>query len=162
MLGIIFSIVVRLHKKAEVNALVVLHLAVQQKSCSSEHGDQERHSKAYFRNQYVCRSALITKDRAELHNSCWDSCVLQGCSFPVALPGPLSVPCPLPFQYSSSLFSSVEFCQEHEGEPLPKVMPLPSLQFSRCELQTPEHPWVTQQPQTTSPYACCFWNNGMP
>lgn len=94
-LGIIFSIVLRLHKKAGMDALVVLHLEVQQKSCSSEHRDQESHSKAYFRNQYVCRSVLIPKDRAELYDSFWDPWVLQGCFFPVALPGPVSAPCPL-------------------------------------------------------------------
>lgn len=74
-----------------MNALVVVHLEVQQKNCSSEHGGQESRM-----NQYVCRPALITRDRAELYDSCWDPCVLQGCSFPMALPGPVSSPCHRP------------------------------------------------------------------
>lgn len=62
--------------------------------------------------------------------------------FPVALPGPVSVLSL--FWYSSSLFSSVEFCQESEGEPLLKAIPLPPSQFSRRELQPPEHLLGTQ------------------
>lgn len=62
--------------------------------------------------------------------------------FPVALPGPVSALSL--FWYSSSLFSSVEFCQESEGEPLLKAIPLPPSQFSRRELQPPEHLLGTQ------------------
>lgn len=76
-----------------MNALVVRHLEVQQKSRSHEHREQDSHSKAYVRDQYVPRSALITRDRAKLYDSCWDSCVLQGCSFPCG--SPRTCQCPL-------------------------------------------------------------------